>query len=135
MFKSFLFHLKNCPSKDVTLKFHLKLSSCVDVQSNSVYLFISYCVNLMVTIISHVFINIFQTEQFTTVKFAMGYEKIMSFLLIPKSPKVSFFSLKVETEAIKLGSFKSVTILTSSSQVYKAARLNPKGRAVKCFGH
>ena len=42
----------------------------------------------MVTITRHVFVNIFQTEHFSAVKFAMGYEKNMSFLLIPKSQEV-----------------------------------------------
>ena len=50
---------------------------------------ISYCVSLiMVTITRHIFINIFQMEHFSVVKFAMGYEKNMSSLVIPKSPKV-----------------------------------------------
>ena len=34
------------------------------------------------------FINIFLTEHFLDVKFPMGYEKNMSFLVITKSPKV-----------------------------------------------
>ena len=34
------------------------------------------------------FIDIFQMEQFSAVKFAMGYEKNMSLLVIAKSPKV-----------------------------------------------
>ena len=35
----------------------------------------------MVTITRHIFINIFQTENFSAVKFAMGYEKKnMSFM-------------------------------------------------------
>ena len=42
----------------------------------------------MVTITRHIFINISQTEHFSTVKFAIGYEKNMSFLVIAKSPKV-----------------------------------------------
>ena len=65
---------------------------------------ISYCVSLiMVTIFTrHIFINIFQTERFSAVKFAMGYEKNMSFLVIAKSPKVWKKSKK-----IGLGSFKS----------------------------
>ena len=47
------------------------------------------CVRLtMVTINRHVFINIFQMKHFSAVKFAMGYEKNMSFLVIAKSPKV-----------------------------------------------
>ena len=44
---------------------------------------------IMVTITRHVFINIFQTEHFSAaVKYAMGYEKNMRFLVIVKSPKV-----------------------------------------------
>ncbi len=47
---------------------------------------ILYCVSLiMVTITSHIFINIFQTVHFSAVKFARGNEKNMSFLLISKS--------------------------------------------------
>ena len=47
------------------------------------------CISLiMITIIRHVFINIFQMEHFLAVKFTMGYEKNMSFLVIEKSPKV-----------------------------------------------
>ena len=42
----------------------------------------------MVAITRHVFINIFQSEHFSAPKFAMGYEKNMSFLVIRKSPKV-----------------------------------------------
>ena len=39
------------------------------------------------TITRHIFINVFQTDCFSAVKFAMGYEKntSMSFLVIPKS--------------------------------------------------
>ena len=40
------------------------------------------------TITSHVFINIFQTEHFSAIKFAMGYEKNLDLLVIAKSPKV-----------------------------------------------
>ena len=47
-----------------------------------------YKLIIMVTITRHIFINIFQMECFSAVKFAMGYEKSMSFLVIPKSPKV-----------------------------------------------
>ena len=61
----------------------------------------SCCVSLiMVTITRHVFINVFQTEHISVVKFNMGYEKNMSFLAIPKSPK-----LRKEVEKIGLGSF------------------------------
>ena len=42
----------------------------------------------MVTITRHIFINIFQTERFSAVKFSMGYDKNMSFFVIPKLPKV-----------------------------------------------
>ena len=55
----------------------------------------------MVTITRHVYI--FQTEHFSAVKFAMGYEKNMSFLVISKSAKV----WKKQVEKIGLGSFKS----------------------------
>ncbi len=47
------------------------------------YLPIPYCVSLiMVTITSHIFINIFQTVHFSAVKFTRGNGKNMSFLLI-----------------------------------------------------
>ncbi len=50
---------------------------------------IPYCVSLiMVTITSHIFINIFQTVHFSTAKFTTGNKKNISFLLIPKSPKL-----------------------------------------------
>ncbi len=42
----------------------------------------------MVTITSHIFINIFQTVHFSAVKLDRSNEKNMNFLLIPKSPKV-----------------------------------------------
>ena len=56
---------------------------CLDVWSNFVY-----CSFLYLTITWHVFINIFQMEHFLAVKFGMAYEKNMSFLEVPKSPKV-----------------------------------------------
>ncbi len=63
---------------------------------------IPYCVSLiMVTITSHIFINIFQTVHFSAVKFTTGNEKNMSFLLIPKSPKVW-----KKSETIGPGTFK-----------------------------
>ena len=49
---------------------------------------IPHCVSLMVTITSHIFINISQMVHFSDVKFTRGNEKNMSCLLIPKSPKV-----------------------------------------------
>ena len=61
-----------------------------------------YCVRLiMVTITRNVFTNIFQTEHFSAVKFAMGYEKNMSFLVIPKSPKVGKKLKKSDWVALK----------------------------------
>ena len=51
--------------------------------------YIAYCVSLiMVTITKHIFINIFQTEHLSALKYAKGYKKNMSFLVISKSPKV-----------------------------------------------
>ena len=77
---SFLFHLKNHHSKDVNLKFWLKQSSRLDTCTKqfcyNVVAYILLCkLIIMVTITRHVFINILQTKHFTTVKFAMGYEK------------------------------------------------------------
>ncbi len=54
----------------------------------------------MVTITSYIFINIIQTVHFSAVKFTRGNEKNMSFLLIPKSPK-----LWEKSEAIGPGTF------------------------------
>ena len=56
---------------------------------------------IMVTITRHLFINIFQMQHFSAMIFYMGYEKNMSFLVIPKSPKV-----RKKVEKIGLGSFK-----------------------------
>ncbi len=76
-------------------------------------LLIPYCVNLiMVTIISHIFIKVFQTVHFSAVKFTRGTEKNMSFLLVPESHKVW-----KKSEAIGPGSFKS----TGSSSKYPKA--------------
>ncbi len=69
---------------------------------------IPYCVSLiMVTITSHIFINIFQTVHFSAVKFTWGNEKNMSFLLIPKSPKV-----EEKSEAIGPVTFNNYIALT-----------------------
>ena len=63
---------------------------------------IFYIISLiMVTITKHIFINIFQTEHFSGVRFAMGFEKNMGLLVIAKSPKV----WKKKLEKIGLGSF------------------------------
>ncbi len=62
---------------------------------------IPYCVSLiMVTITSHIFVNIFRTVHFSAVKFTRGNGKNMNFLLIPKSPKVL-----EKSEAIGPGTF------------------------------
>ena len=54
----------------------VKLFECTSRQFCILQLPISYCVSLiMVTITRHVFINFFQREHFSAVKFAMGYEK------------------------------------------------------------
>ena len=42
----------------------------------------------MDTITRHIFINIIQTDHYSAVELAMGYEKKMSFFVILKSPKV-----------------------------------------------
>ena len=89
---SSLFHLKNHPSTDVNFKFQFETVKPFGFTNQFCILqlpIIPYCVSLiMVTITRQVFTNIFQTEHFSAVKFAMGYEKNMSFLVIPKSPKV-----------------------------------------------
>ena len=102
---SFLFHLKNHHFKDVNWEFQLKWSSHLDARSRFVYCSCQYfyCVSLiMVTITRHIFINIFQMEHFSAVKFAMGYEKNMSYHVISKSPKVW-----KSVEKIGMGSFKT----------------------------
>ncbi len=62
---------------------------------------------IMVTITSHVFVNIFETVDCSAVKFHQGYEKNMSFFLIPKSLKVS-----KKSEAIGPGIFNHCMKLT-----------------------
>ena len=64
----------------------------------------------MVTITRHIFIHFFQMEHFSAMKFYMGYEKNMSFLMIPKSPKVW-----KKVEKIELGSFKVLREQTGSN--------------------
>ena len=55
----------------------------------------------MVTITRHFFIYIFRAQNFSAAKFYMDYEKSMSFLVIPISPKVG------ENFENRLGSFKA----------------------------
>ena len=88
---SLVFHLRDHHNKNVNLKFQLNWSNHFDVVSNFVYCscLYNYHVNfIMVTITRHFFINIFQTYQFSAVKFYMRYEKHMSFPAIPKSLEV-----------------------------------------------
>ena len=57
----------------------------------NLYIAVAYillCTLNMVTITRQVFINIVKMEHFSGVKFTMGYEENMSFLVIAKSPKV-----------------------------------------------
>ncbi len=78
-----------------------------------------YCVSLiMVTITSHIFINIFQTVPFSAVKFTRGIEKNMSFLLIPKFPKVW-----EKSEAIGPGTFNYHYIRCQPSYVHSHIRI------------
>ncbi len=50
---------------------------------------IPFCVSLiMVTITSHIFINIIETVRFSAVKFTRGNKKNMIFFLIPKSQNI-----------------------------------------------
>ena len=54
----------------------MKWSYCLDAQSNLGYCIILYCVSLIMVIITrHVFVNIFQTEHFSAVKFGIGYKR------------------------------------------------------------
>ena len=48
----------------------------------------------MVTITRHLFNNFFQMKHFSAMEFYMGYEKNMSFLVIPKSLTVGKKELK-----------------------------------------
>ena len=89
---------------------------------------ISYCVSLiMVTITRHIFLNIFQTEHFSSVKFAMGYEKNMSFPVIPKSPKVWKKVKKIRLGSFKLWHFRffDITILLKIRIHMRAHLLGP----------
>ena len=72
------------------------------IKEEITYFAIAYSVSLiMVTITSHIFINISQMVHFSAVKFTRDNEKNMSFLLTPKSLK-----LWKKSEAIKPGPFK-----------------------------
>ena len=89
---SFLFHLQNHHSKDVNFKYQLN-GQAVWMYKAIWYIKVAsilLCISLIitVTITRYVFIYIFQTGHFSAVKFSMGYEKNMSFLVIAKSPKV-----------------------------------------------
>ena len=53
----------------------------------------------MLSITRHVFIDIFQTEHISAIKFDTGYEKNMSFLVIANSSKVEKKTLKKKNRA------------------------------------
>ena len=77
----------------------------------------TYCVIIMVTTARHIFINIFGTEHFSALKFAVGFEKNTSFLGIPKSPKVGKRIAKIglgscKTEIIFNIQYENLFILT-----------------------
>ena len=88
-------------SKDVNSKFELKWSSRLGCMKKFCTVHGSCLCLIMVTLTRHVFINIFHTEHFSDVKFAMGYEKNMSFLVIAKK-------FEKKNEKIGLGSFKKL---------------------------
>ena len=67
----------------------------------------------MVTITSHISINIFQTVHFSAVKFTRDSEKNMNFLLIPKLCKV-WKNLKQSDRAPLNKTYPSSTIFTHS---------------------
>ena len=54
-------------------------------------------------------------EHFPVVKFAMGYEKNMSFLLVPKLPKVWKKAEKIELGSCKINMFISEAHLELTS--------------------
>ncbi len=60
------------------------------------------CVIYMVTITSHIFINLFQTVHFSAVKFSWGNEKNMIFLLIPKSHRFAKNLKRLDQAPFKL---------------------------------
>ncbi len=99
------------------------------------YLPIPDCVSLiiMVTIISHIFINIFQIFPFSAVKFSRANEKNMTFLLIPKSQKVW-----KNSEAIGPGSFNitnSYTLFNGKMYIFKYEFLTKRSlteKFIKC---
>ena len=82
-------------------KFQLNWAHCLDI---TLQLPITYCVSLMVTINSHIFINIFQTVHFLPVKFTRGNEKNTSFCLITNPRK-----FERKSDRIGSGSFKTLS--------------------------
>ena len=89
--------------KDVNLKVSVETINLIGRTKQFAYcscLYLTVLAYLWLTITSHIFINIFQREHFWAVKFAIGYEKNMSFLVIPKSSKIW-----IKVEQIGLGFF------------------------------
>ena len=90
---NFMLCSKHNHSRDLNFKFQLNWSNHSDVRSNFVcrsYLNTLLCSSLImvpVTIVGHVFNNIFQTEYISAVKFLTGYKKTVDFIFIWKSQK------------------------------------------------
>ena len=84
-----VFYLKNVSLPQRSwLQISIKLVKLVECMKR-LQLPIPYCVNLIVvTITSHILINILQIVHFSALKFTMGYEKNMSFRPIFKSHKI-----------------------------------------------
>ena len=94
--------IKNNHFSDLNFKFQLH---CFDVRSNFVYCSCLYLIVLlcMVTIISHIFPDVSQRKQISALKFYIGYEKNMRFLLIPIS------SLKTKSEKLDQAPVRGVS--------------------------
>ena len=81
----------------------------------------------MVTITRQtLFINIFQIKHFSAAKFYMGYEKHMSFLVIPKSPKVG------KRLKNRMGSFKCIDHLYHNLLLAMLNLLNNHDKSILC---
>ena len=94
-----------------------RLVKLLDVRSRCLYLLCKFN-NFMVTIIRHIFTDIFQMEHFCSiVKFLMGYEKNKRFLLI-------YLKTSEKTQKIGTGSLNTKTIV---SRYYPKYNHRPSG--------
>ena len=95
---SFLFHLKNHHSKDVNLNF-IWNGQAVWIYKADLYTAVAYTLPCKLNHGYHnqAHFHYLQTECFSAVKCPMGYEKNVSFLVIPKSSKVFLKSSKDRT--------------------------------------